>query len=221
MAYAVNELAQMAALRTFRVLSACVLAVLVAGCPSEGGEGGDEVNERPLPLDSALNLYCPDVGIAGETCILDDPENPYARSVVNDTTKFELAADSPSAKSDFYLWGTAQARSPRGENQYFTALALHTLFTEGGSENAREQAKRAYRSVLDNYFGSVTFFSFSTPDGDLTLPQDLKQLVGENLYDPGSANLAQLYQNSDRALEALGEWGYVLDVDTGVVSRTF
>jgi hypothetical protein len=48
---------------------------------------------------------------------------------------------------------------------------LHELFTQGGSEVAREQAKRAYRSLLDNFFDSLTFF-FSGPTLDLIPDQD-------------------------------------------------
>ena len=152
---------------------AAILAFLMTAC---GGGDGVEVNEVKLPLDYTLNLYCPNAGIADNTCILDDPENPYARSLVNDVTKWELYEDSPSAKSDFYLWATALARNPIGENQYYTALSLHDLYTQGGSEVARDQAKRAYRSLLDNYFNSLTFFEGSPT---LDLIPDIDFIFGE------------------------------------------
>ena len=154
----------------------CMASLLVLLTACGGGEGGYEVNEVKLPVEYTLNLYCEDAGIANSRCILDDPENPYARSLVNDETKFQLYDDSPSAKSDFYLWATALARAPVGENQYYTALSLHDLYTQGGSEVARDQAKRAYRSLLDNYFDSVTFF-----EGSLTLDllPDVDFIFGE------------------------------------------
>jgi len=157
-----------------RYLCMIPLLGLLAACG--GGEGGYEVDQVELPVDYTLNLYCENAGIADSTCILDDPENPYARSLVNDETKFQLYDDSPSAKSDFYLWATALARNPIGENQYYTALSLHDLYTQGGSEVARNQAKRAYRSLLDNYFDSVTFFV-----GSLTLDllPDVDFIFGE------------------------------------------
>lgn len=134
------------------------LALLSALTGCGGGSGGQVVNTIELPQSTYLNLYCPSVGIADEECILFDPENPYARAAITDATKWDLADASPSAKSDFYLWATALAKNPTGENQYYTALSLHKLFTQGGSELAREQAKKAYRSLLDNYFDSVTYY---------------------------------------------------------------
>ncbi len=195
------------------------LTMMIMGC-NGGGNDGEEVSTVSLPTDTALKLYCPDVGLADEKCILDDPDNPFATSNVNDETKFDLAEDLPSPKSAFYMWGTAQAKSPSGENQYYTALSLHETFTQGGSEVAREQAKRAYRSVLDNYFYSVTFFKQETPLGDVFYPVSVRQLVGENMYSPDLANLAPLfdYDNALFALETFGEWGYTYDVDTGEIT---
>ena len=203
------------------VLAAGVALVLgLTGCGGEGADSGEVSNTVDLPLDYALNLYCPEMGIADEKCILNDPDNAYARSIINDVTKWDLAGNSPSAKSDFYLWGTAQAKSPRGENQYYTAVALHKLFTQGSSELAREQAKKAYRSVLDNYFGSVTFYTFNTPTGELVIPQSLRNLVGDNLYNPGGNNLSQLYDSQARVLEAFGEWGYFYDTSNGLITKS-
>jgi hypothetical protein len=148
-------------------LVAC-FGLLLVGCK---GGGGQSVNTLNLPLDYALNLFCPDEGINTNACVLDNPDNPFARSIVNDVTKFDLYNTSPSAKSDYYIWATALARSSTGENQYYTALSLHDLFSQGGSQVAREQAKRAYRSQLDNFFDSVTFF-LGSPTLDLIPDQD-------------------------------------------------
>jgi hypothetical protein len=147
---------------------AASLGVLLVGCK---GGGGSSNNTVALPVDYALNLWCLDEGININTCVLDNPNNPFANSVVNAGNKFDLYNTSPSAKTDFYIWATALARSRTGENQYYTALSLHDLFSQGGSQVAREQAKRAYRSQLDNFFDSVTFF-LGSPTLDLVPDQD-------------------------------------------------
>lgn len=149
--------------------------LLLVGC-NAGDGSGTPTSSVSLPTDTALDLYCEDVGINTNTCVLDDPANPYARSLINDTTKWVLHNASPSAKSRFYLWATALAKSTTGENQYYTALALHELYTEGGSTpstNAQAQAKKAYRSLLDNFYSSLTYYTAGSqldliPDTDFT-----------------------------------------------------
>lgn len=198
-----------------------------------------------LPSDTLLNLYCADVGIAADTCVLEDPENPYRETATREfdpnnpeaDTKFELANALPAgptgAKARFYLWATAQARFPRGENQYYTALALHELFTAAGDPIIRDQALKAYRSVWDNYFGSVTvfaccgeFFPFPRDDPEFAFP--LNELVLESLvraaevpdaaYPGGYTPLVpENYEdlNGDAGLieletqEVITSWGYV------------
>lgn len=201
--------------RFFELVIALQVALLFAcGSDTSNRLNGERIE---LPLDYSLRLYCPDVGIHEEDCILEDPNNPYARAAVNDETKWDLGAASPSAKSDFYLWATAQARSPRGENQYYTAVALHKLYSQGGAELAREQAKRAYRAVLDNYFGAVTFYIIETPSGDRKLPQSLRLLVGERIFKAVGRELAPLYETELDARAALGEWGYTYNSSSGQI----
>ncbi len=212
--------AQFSSARLARILVCLVVSGLLVGCGVDGNDG-DIVNTLPVPTDLTLNLQCPDVGINTEACILDDPENPYARADVSDSTKFELAEDTPSAKASFYLWGTALARSAQGENQYYTARALHQMYTEGGSEVARTQAIRAYRSVLDNFFDSFTYFKVELAEGEVFISLVLSELTGESLYDPLELNLTPLYNNKLQALDAMGSWGYNYDVDSGVVTRNF
>jgi hypothetical protein len=124
------------------------------------------------------------------------------------------------AKSRFYFWATALARQPNvGENQFLTATALHELYTagggaNGGSINAREQAKKAYRSVLDNYFGASIFIELDDPDSEepddtVVFPLDLSQLTAVALVTP--TNLETLFPGVDPELNAiveLGDWGY-------------
>jgi len=198
-----------------------------------------------LPTDTLLNLYCADVGITIDPCVLDDPENPYRQTAtrefdVNDPdaeTKFALFLDIPpgptGAKARFYLWATALARRPSGENQYYTAVALHELFTAAGDPIIREQALKAYRSVWDNFFGSVTVFEccgefFPFPRDDTAFAFPLNELVLEALvraaefpdaaYPGGYTPLIpENYQdlNGDAGLieletqEVITSWGYV------------
>jgi hypothetical protein len=192
---------------------------VVARYNSNGVLIGGNIN---LPTDSALTLYCPDAGIAGEPCILDDPQNPFSDTPIFDTNKFVLYRDLTSAKASFYLWGTAQAMSPRGENQYYTGVSLQQMFTQTGSALAREQALRAYRSVLDNYFDEVTFFQFPDPPaaGDVFYPKKVRLLAVHNLWEPATG-INPLFANNLLAWEALGEWGYTYEENTGDVFRNF
>ena len=211
MMYQSKDLAPFSAAGTFRATAILLLALAVAGCGEVDESDGEVVGGVALPTDSALDLYCEDAGIADEPCILDDPKNPYSITPVNDLTKFDLSADAPSAKARFYLWATAQALSPRGENQYYTAVALHEMWVDSGSELAREHALRAYRSVLDNYFFSVTFFEADfLPPPDIFFPKPVRQLVGANLFAP-QAPLTLMFDTPTNALELFGQWGYTYD----------
>lgn len=116
------------------------------------------VNETTLPIDARIDLPCADAGLVNSDCILTDPNNPYARVNVNNETKWQLDQDAPSAKSRFYLWATALAKTPIGENQYYTAVALHALYSEGGSPNAQSQAKKAYRTFLDQFYNEQSYY---------------------------------------------------------------
>ena len=122
------------------------LGLLLAGCnPADGTATGVASND-------GFSLYCPNVGIAADQCVLSDPENPYANETVDDNTKKTLANAASNARGRFYVWATAQAKSQSGENQYYTALSLQELYDANANASAQAQAKLAYKSVLDNYF---------------------------------------------------------------------
>lgn len=224
---------------------ALLTAMLIGGCNSPDSDDGVVINEIPLPTDTLLNLACADVGIAPNVCILNDPENPFRLATTQEfdinnpdaETKFDLANKIPTgptgAKARFYLWATALARRPSGENQYYTALALHELYTAAGDPIIREQAKRAYRSVWDSFFSSVTVFEccgefFPPPGDDTAFAFPLNELVLERLVraretpatgypngytplipdDPDSLNNdAGLIELT--TAEVITEWGYV------------
>jgi hypothetical protein len=143
----IKQNAAMGVLGTTRtVMSLTAVAILLAGCNAEDG------SPTAVLSNTGFSLYCPNVGIAADTCVLSDPENPYAKQTVNDSSKWTLASAAASERDKFYVWATAQAQEPKGENQYNTALSLHELYHADSNILAQAQAKLAYRSVLDNYF---------------------------------------------------------------------
>ena len=161
-----------------------------------------------------------------ENCILDDPDNPFANANINMENVWDLEKECPSPKSKFYLWATILAKIPTGEYQYFTAKSLHELYTAGGSENAKEQAKKAYRGVLDHFFDSVTWWNAWWVDEDTYYAVILRDMVGKSLYDPSGIfdeeddqNLLPLYNDPALALADLSEWGYVYNTDTKTISK--
>jgi hypothetical protein len=204
--------------RLVATLIAGSMILLTAGCSEV--DGGTVVDEIPLPTDSTLNFRCENEGIYLETCVLDNPENPYATVAVTEDNKFTLNDEAPSAKSRYYVWATALAKGAGipGENQYYTALSLQEVFAESGSPTTRDQAVKAYRSVLDNYFLAPTFFVFPVDGEEVKIAAPLKDLVGENLFDPTAANLVSLYSDPALALQDISEWGFIYDPTTKIMS---
>jgi len=235
--------AQPALFRAAAILLMGLAVMITGGCNSEREASDSQlVNFIKLPTDTVLNLYCENVGIADDPCVLDDPENPYATTTIIEQSatttgnKFDLFNAIPKgptgAKARFYLWATALAYRQSGENQYYTALALHELFDanstaigDQGSEDEliREHAKKAYRSVLDNFFGSVTVFNCFEcgPISDGEFPQyavPLNERVADHLYRTESTNfVSPAAPNGLRRLvpgspilvqELLLQWGY-------------
>ena len=200
----------------------------IEGCGSGDG-GGKNITTQELPTGFSLRLECDDVGVYPEDCVLDDRNNPYATVNIiefdpNDEdadNKFDLAEEIPEggeyAKTRFYFWATALARRGSGENQFYTAVALHELWSAGvddgfGSPNAQEQAKKAYRACLDYFFNDFTFIGpfpdLNDPDGDF-IPLVIRGLVGTQLVPSPEFNT--LFPGGDTELNAkveLGDWGY-------------
>ena len=215
-----------------RVLGAtllCIFGALAAGCDGEPGpKDGEVINAIILPTDTLLNLACADVGIFTEQCVLEDPENPFATVPIIEydvnnpdaTNKFELFNAIPAgrvgAKARFYFWATALARRASGENQFYTALALHELWNYNSDPIVQEQALKAYRSVLDNFFGSVTVFTCcenvrppDDPRGPIPFPVGLNELTADNLYRTDATGYKRLVPGDPLlVLEVLLNWGY-------------
>jgi len=206
-------------------LLACVL--IITGCGGPSNSDGQVISEITLPTDTLLNLRCANVGIWIENCVLGDPENPFRQTLtlefnVNNPdgeTKFDLAVKIPAgptgAKARFYLWATALARFPSGENQWFTALALHELWDAAGDPIIQEQALKAYRSQLDNFFGSVVFFECCAGliPGDPTQPVPfsvtLNEQTADNIYRTDATGYARLIPGDPLLAQSqIAEWGY-------------
>jgi len=201
---------------TMMILIALLAVVLLTSCDRKTG---DLVTDSPLPTDYVLNLYSVNEGIHPDQSILRDPDNPFAQANLNMENVWDLNDASPSPKAKFYLWASILANIPIGEYQYFTARSLHELYTAGGSENAKAQAKKAYRATLDHFFDDVTWWKADWMADETYYAVLLRNLVGECMYSPAEQNLMPLYNDPVQALADLSEWGYVWDSETGTMSR--
>ena len=192
--------------------------LMIGGCKSPSEGDGVIINDVLLPVDTLLNLACADAGVGFEQCVLNDPENPFALVAtpeynVNNPdarTKFDLADDIPAgsdgAKARFYLWATALARFPSGENQWYTARALHELYHYNSDDLIREQALKAYRSMWDNFWGSVTFFECC---GGVSFSNNLNELTADDLYRTDATGFRRLVPGAPlNTLSLISEWGY-------------
>ncbi len=201
----------------YSILNLLLLSIL--GC---GSDSSQITNSITLPTDMLLTLYCENAGIYPEKCILDDPDNPYRMVNITETNKWDLHTAAPSAKARFYLWATALAHTPTGENQYYVASSLHQLYSDGTSTNAKAQAKRAYRSVLDNFYDSLTYWEASWLPGSPTpvYAVPLKDLTGMRMYDPTPDGLTSLYSDRYNALNDLAIWGYSYNSTLNPITNT-
>jgi len=193
-----------------------LLLLLSAGCDRKNG---DLLTHIELPTDYALDLYSANEGVYPSSSVLQNPANPFAHANINMQNVWDFNDSAPSAKAKFYLWATMLTQVPMGEHQYFTARSLHELYTVGGSLNAREQAKKAYRACLDHFFDDVTWWKADWIIEDTYYAVLIRNLVAQNLYNPSQMNMLPLYTDPVMALADLSEWGYVYDFETGIVSR--
>lgn len=204
-----------------------LVAVGLAGCEEPGPNDGEPISRIVLPTDTVLNLNCENVGIFPETCVLDDPENPFVTIAIiepgldpDNANKFELFDSIPAgptgAKARFYFWATALTRFPSGENQFGVAVALHELWDANSDPIIQEQALKAYRAQLDNFFGTVTVFTCcedlrppDDPRGPVPFPIGLNELTADNLYRTDATGFARLVPGDPLlVIEELLGWGY-------------
>lgn len=204
---------------SLRALAVSLMAVSLIGCGGDSGyDSGKVANYVEFPT-TLTSFYCSEEGVGEENCVLFNPVNPYARAAVNSTNpetntiyKWEFTNQAQSDVARFYLWATAHAQSASGENQFYTANSLHKIFSSDGNGLAQEQAKKAYRSLLDNFFGSETFAANGV---DKYL---LRNFVADALVQPANG-LNQLYGTQSAALQAIDDWGYIYDAATTTISK--
>jgi hypothetical protein len=222
-----RNIARLTGSRNWQMVMVCSLALLVSACGKDSGDG-DVATALQIPTDVVLNLYCADIGIKDNQCVLDDPDNPYARVAVNNDNKFDLVEGIPgNPKAQFYLWATALARDSTGENQLFAARALYNLSNMSCSQFIQDHALRAYRSVFDNYFNAFTFFStddFATFP-NVFYPFPVKNLAAAEIrLGVGTAaascdatlfplmfDSTDVVRNDFLARVRMFEWGYLFD----------
>jgi hypothetical protein len=204
----------------------CAFGATLAGCDGSPSAGDSKViTAIVLPTDTLLNLACADVGINTEQCVLGDPANPFATTPIIEydvnnpsaTNKFQLFNAIPAgrngAKARFYFWATALARRASGENQFYTALALHELWNYNSDPIVQQQALKAYRSVLQNFFGSVTVFTCCpalSPTGTpVPFPVGLNELTADNLYRTDATGYRRLVPGDPiLVLSLMLDWGF-------------
>ena len=222
MKQSVNQYSMLLKSSSSHAIAATFLAVFMTGCGGDSAsDSGQVVNYVELPT-TFTSFYCPDEGVGEENCVLYNPVNPYARAAVNATNpetnvvyKWELNDEPQSILSKFYLWATVHAVEPQGENQFYAAENLHRLFSQEGNVSVQEQAKKGYRSLLDNFFGSVTF----TGPANNQVENLLRNWVGDRLVNPSRSGLPQLFDSQSLAIDALKEWGYAFEEGTGNISK--
>lgn len=161
----------------FHQRSTSILLVLAGLCL--GGVGCTEATlyDGESLAGMTLTLYDADVGIHPSTSVLEDPNNPFATSVMGDQTKWNVQ-DSGEPVPAFYAWATVLARGPYGEAQFYVAKNLQTVFESGAASvddlaKIRLQAIRAYQSVLDAFPGAVTYDVTGQIPYELTTPSYL------------------------------------------------
>lgn len=232
-----NARANKADLNWLRCIAYVLVAGLVSACEAPDDGDGQVINQLALPSDVILKLACEDAGVHPETCVLADPENPFVTTTITEfnvnnpdagLNKFDLANALPpgpaGAKARYYFWATALARFPSGENQYYTAVALHELFDAnsndaGQDELARTQALKAYRSVLDNFFESATVFTCCanlSPDGQpVAFPVAVRNLAADAVHRTDRTGYRRLIEGDPLlAIERLLDWGYIYQPGT-------
>jgi hypothetical protein len=121
-----------------------------------------------------LQLHGEDEGIHPDTSVLEDPNNPFVLNSPGEETKWRIQASGDRVAA-FYAWATLLARRPSGEAQFYVATNLVGIYQNGEASQAelprvREQALRAYQSVLDNFPDAVTYDATGTVAYELATP---------------------------------------------------
>jgi hypothetical protein len=144
-----------------RILGVLVLLVLFA-CVACGDKG------QPLEgvdlTNLSFHLYAPDMGVYPSTSVLSDPNNPFVHvsaDALNNGTpaqpalKWVIGGAAPAPVA-FYSWATALATAPNGENQYYTATKLHSIYTDQLAAPA--DIPTVKQMAIDGYTALLTYF---------------------------------------------------------------
>ena len=204
------------------IILTLVISVILGSCFDDPVFEKHDRGPVPIPVGNGSNfsLYSEDTAIYPDKSVLKDPNNIFALANLTEFNKWDYAGSEFSEEARFYMWATRLAKWASGENQYYTAEALHQMFSNTGNEDLRQQAIRAYRSVLVNFFYDITWFEYP-PGSEDTYPYKLNRLACERLYDPSGLGLRNLFDDHDYpdiiAMGAIASWGFVYDRSADIV----
>ncbi|MBK8256796.1 MAG: hypothetical protein IPK82_29505 [Polyangiaceae bacterium] len=145
------------------------IAVLGTGCSNDATfYYEDSLSEVTLSLSH------PDEGIHPSQAALSNPDNPFAEANVGTETKWQIQSGAGPIAA-FYVWETVLAHQPGGEAQFYVGKNLAAAFLSGDARvedppAIKDQAIRAYQTVLDEFPDSVTYDASGTIAYDLATP---------------------------------------------------
>ncbi|MFP2926308.1 hypothetical protein ACLESO_14030 [Pyxidicoccus sp. 3LG] len=154
--------------------------------------------------DLTLQFHSADEGIHPDRSVLEDPNNPFADSPPGEETKWVIESGASSV-AGFYSWATVLTQNPTGEAQFYVGGNLLGVYQAGQASQedlprVREQAIRAYQSVLDNFPDAVTYDASGTIAYELVTPA-YKGIVEMGGTVTGGWVLVQTANGQERAVK--------------------
>ena len=139
-----------------------------------------------LSLASIEFVYVsPEHGTHPNTGILSDSNNPFAGSALwDDKWDVETYGHPPAS---YYAWATQLAVEPVGENQYYTASALTSMYNFQTVDLdylplVWKMAVNAHLSILENFPHSVSYLADEITSFQLApLSYEALELLGADL----------------------------------------
>lgn len=135
-------------------------------------------------LDQVFSPISTEVGVYPDDSVRIDPANPFRTGIQGDgPIRFDALEAGPIP--GFYAFATALAIIPYGENQWYAANQLHTIYDRemAAPEDlaiVRDLAIRGYQAVLDEF--PDTAFTF---DGSGRFQFDLLAPAVQGILDLG------------------------------------
>ena len=111
-------------LKSFTLFLVALGAFGLSGCEERNADDGVPMNTLDLPTDTLLNLACTDVGINGETCVLEDPENPFMNVAI-----IEYDVNNPGAENKFELFNQIPAGPTGAKARFYQKVCEAKLAT--------------------------------------------------------------------------------------------